>query len=135
MNKKNIILKVAFFVYIVFLVWLVVFKFNFSFADIRKVREINLLPFHYENVVEGDFPLVEALLNFIVFIPFGFFLEKLCKCKIWVKALVIASISLLFEVIQYLFSIGASDITDLITNTLGGLFGILIVVILRKIKK
>lgn len=69
--KNRFFLKVIFILYLVFLVWLVIFKFNISINDIHKVREVNLIPFHYENVIEGDFPLMEALFNFIVFIPFG----------------------------------------------------------------
>lgn len=32
--------------------------------------------------------------------------------------------SLSFEILQYIFAIGATDITDLIGNTLGGMIGI-----------
>lgn len=34
------------------------------------------------------------------------------------------SVTLLYEVVQYIFAIGASDITDLLGNTLGGVIGI-----------
>lgn len=34
------------------------------------------------------------------------------------------SISMSFEILQYLLRIGMSDITDLLTNTAGGLIGI-----------
>jgi len=40
---------------------------------------------------------------------------------------------LLFEIIQYVYSIGASDITDLITNTIGGLCGMVLFGILGKV--
>ena len=40
------------------------------------------------------------------------------------KLLIIAGISLLLEITQYILAIGSSDITDLITNTAGGLLGI-----------
>ena len=35
------------------------------------------------------------------------------------------AVSLLLEVSQYVLSVGASDITDVITNTLGALIGVL----------
>ncbi|HEX9025071.1 MAG TPA: VanZ family protein, partial [Clostridium sp.] len=35
-------------------------------------------------------------------------------------------ISLICEVLQYILNIGASDITDIINNTLGGLIGLMI---------
>src|SRR5699024_7728970 len=47
----------------------------------------------------------------------------------------IASVSLLFEVLQFVFAIGASDITDFIGNTLGGMVGIGVYFILCKIFK
>jgi glycopeptide antibiotics resistance protein len=47
----------------------------------------------------------------------------------------IFGVSILFEIIQFIFGLGASDITDLINNTLGGVIGILIYFILNKIFK
>ena len=38
--------------------------------------------------------------------------------------MIIAGVSLLFELAQFAFGIGGSDITDLISNTLGGAIGI-----------
>ena len=40
------------------------------------------------------------------------------------KVLPVFCVSLLYETLQYIFAIGASDITDLIGNTLGGIIGI-----------
>lgn len=37
---------------------------------------------------------------------------------------VIAGVSLLFEGLQFIFAIGASDITDFMGNTLGGIIGV-----------
>ncbi len=47
----------------------------------------------------------------------------------------IFSISLIFEASQYIFGIGASDITDIITNTIGGIIGIGIYMVIKKIFK
>ena len=44
-------------------------------------------------------------------------------------------ISLALELLQYCFYLGGSDITDVITNTLGGLAGILIFTVMRKFLK
>lgn len=43
--------------------------------------------------------------------------------------------SLIFEILQFIFAIGASDITDLIGNTLGGIIGIGIFYIMSKFFK
>lgn len=42
-------------------------------------------------------------------------------------------ISLIFECIQYVFGLGASDITDIITNTIGGLVGVVIYMLIKTI--
>ena len=47
----------------------------------------------------------------------------------------VLSISLAYEQIQFIFAIGASDITDLICNTLGGLIGIALVYVLSLVLK
>ena len=44
-----------------------------------------------------------------------------------------AILSLLFEITQWIFSIGASDITDLITNTLGGICGLFLFILMGNI--
>jgi glycopeptide antibiotics resistance protein len=46
-----------------------------------------------------------------------------------------AGVSLLFELIQYIFTIGGSDITDLISNTLGGVIGIGFYIVFSRILK
>ena len=43
--------------------------------------------------------------------------------------------SLIFEIIQFVFAIGASDITDMISNSLGGIIGIAIAVSISKVSK
>ncbi len=134
MMRKNSISKILFFLYLLLLIWLVVFKLNFSIGDIHKVRDINVIPFHYENVIEGDMPLFEALLNVFVFIPLGFLLHKAFRWKVLKEILLVAGVSFIFEATQYILAIGATDITDLITNTLGGIIGIVISILLLKIK-
>ena len=68
-NKRKI--KILLAVYIILLCWLVLFKFGFSISDMRRIREINLIPFRYTNVVEGDLFWLEPLFNIVVFFPFG----------------------------------------------------------------
>lgn len=41
--------------------------------------------------------------------------------------------SLFFETVQFIFAIGASDITDLITNSLGGIIGVFIAIVISKV--
>ncbi|WP_174567638.1 VanZ family protein, partial [Gottfriedia acidiceleris] len=61
----------------------------------------------------------------LAFIPFGIYISMLKPNWSFLKKIaVIAGVSLLFEVLQFIFAIGASDITDLLGNTLGGIIGI-----------
>ena len=48
------------------------------------------------------------------------------KSRFSVKLLLISMVSLLLEICQYVLAIGRADITDMITNICGGLFGIIL---------
>ncbi|MDD7353263.1 MAG: VanZ family protein [Peptoniphilaceae bacterium] len=115
------------------LCWLVLFKLGFSISGIRRVREINLVPFRYDNVIEGDLFWLEPIFNMVAFLPFGILLRKL-DCNIKFGFCIFLIVSLFFETVQFIFSIGVSDITDIITNIMGGVIGMLIVDILDKNK-
>lgn len=70
----------------------------------------------------------ETLLNFLAFAPVGIYLGMLLKDKrkksAWFKpVLFVFLLSLFFEISQYVLALGTSDITDLVSNTLGGTVG------------
>jgi glycopeptide antibiotics resistance protein len=70
----------------------------------------------------------------LVFVPLGVYTAIFkAKSGFVVKAMPAFCISIAFEFIQYIFSIGATDITDVIDNTAGGIVGILLYMILKKI--
>jgi glycopeptide antibiotics resistance protein len=63
--------------------------------------------------------------NVVVFIPLGLLLGlNLKRLDFWRKLIIVLALSVSVEVLQYIFAIGATDITDVITNTLGGLVGL-----------
>jgi glycopeptide antibiotics resistance protein len=63
--------------------------------------------------------------NLIAFIPFGVMLGVNFKqIALRYKLAVIFAFSVAVEIIQYCLAIGATDITDIIMNTLGGTFGV-----------
>ena len=51
------------------------------------------------------------------------------------KIIFIAGVSLTYEILQFIFAIGATDITDLIGNTFGGIIGITIYFVISKLFK
>ena len=99
---------------------------SFSIHDLPQLRSINLIPYGDSAIVNQQVDFSEIYMNILAFVPFGIYLAMLKPNSAIVKLVAIVGFtSLSIEVIQYLFAIGASDITDLIGNTFGGLLGIL----------
>ena len=84
---------------------------------------INLIPFGDEKNLRF---FLQLGLNAVMFMPFGFMLPVLWeKCRTWSSTLLAGFFtSLAIEIIQ-LFSFRATDVDDLIMNTLGTLVGFL----------
>ncbi len=112
-------------VYLLLLVWIILFKLQLSVHELDRIRSINLIPFYYGNKIGMSFHLKEVLENVAIFIPYGIYLCMLKKSpRFWVKFFLILMTSFIFEVLQYILAIGGTDITDIITNTCGGVTGI-----------
>lgn len=124
MKKKSYyIASILFLLYLVLLIWIILFKLQFSITALDRVREINLIPFYYKE--EISFHAIEVLENVLIFVPFGIYLCLVFqRSRLRSKLLFIAGMSMLLEVCQYVLTVGRSDITDLITNISGGLIGI-----------
>lgn len=124
--------KGIFWIYLVLLVWIVLFKLSFSLEGLVGHSSVNLIPFYYGSDVNTRFHLKEVLYNILIFVPFGLFLRMF---EVRGKFIVLCGFltSLLLEVLQYLLGIGASDITDLLGNTSGVIVGIVFYFILEKI--
>jgi glycopeptide antibiotics resistance protein len=109
--------------YLLTLLWLVLFKFSFDLSGVlldHQARSLNLIPF-----ADYSQSLREMIDNFVVFIPFGLLLGVVFKqTSLWRKLAVISLFSFVAEMIQFAFAIGRTDVTDIITNTLGGLVGL-----------
>ena len=129
---KNNQLKLTFALFVIYflvLIWIVIFKMNFSFNTLPHFRGLNLMPFAG---IKSDYN--EIILNMIVFIPFGLYLSMTKLNWSFLKKIIpIAGVSLLFELLQFLFAIGGTDITDFISNTLGGAVGIAFYILCSKI--
>lgn len=137
MDKKLLKYKratsILFIVYFLLLTWIIVFKMELSISNLVTERSINFIPFKESVIVNGRILFSEIINNAIVFIPVGVFTAMLYDNWNFIKmAAVPFGISLLYEIIQYIFAVGACDITDLINNTLGGIVGILIFKLRRK---
>lgn len=133
-SKQNKGIVAVFIFYLVLLSWVVLLKTQFSFADLDTIRHINLIPFYYDEETSGH--LREVIDNVWIFIPFGIYMRiAFRKLPIGTSILIIAHISLAFETLQFVLSIGASDVTDIISNTMGGTLGIALYALLARITK
>ena len=130
--KETIKTKILLGIYFLLLVWIILFKLSFSFSDLETLRSINLIPFYYSN--QTSFHLSEVMDNVLIFIPLGILLKIL---NLENKKIIFLGFILSFtlETMQFIFSIGASDITDIITNTIGTIVGLFLYLILEKCLK
>ena len=130
-TKRNDTLTfLLFIIYGLVLIWIILFKLHFSFAGMDRVRIINLIPFQGSGIGANE------IYNVLFFIPFGIYICMLkSKWSFIKKVIIIFSLSLSFEVIQFIFAIGRTDVTDLLCNTLGGITGIGIYELLSKMLK
>jgi glycopeptide antibiotics resistance protein len=115
--------------YILILLWIVLFKLKFNISSVfdHRHRSLNLIPFAAPSKVNGSVNYGEMIMNCLFFIPFGLLLNVNFKQPGFLSRLTfIFCFSLAVEIIQYVFAIGASDITDVITNTFGGFLGLIL---------
>jgi glycopeptide antibiotics resistance protein len=117
--------KILLVFYLLSLIWLVLLKFSFDLSSVldSQTRSLNLVPF--ADISHDN--LREAIYNFIVFVPLGLLLSvNLKRANFWRKLAFVFILSLTAEMIQLIFAIGATDITDVITNTSGGFLGLIL---------
>ena len=127
---------IVFILYLILLSWLILFKLATNPEMIPHMRNINLVPFAESVIVNGKIYLKEIIYNILAFVPFGVYISIIKKdWSLWKKPIVVFGLSLLFEITQYIFALGGSDITDLITNTLGGVLGIEVYSLFRRVFK
>ena len=117
----KVLSRTLFVAYLLILLWLVLFKFSYEpWGVIRDYhrRTLNLSLFAYAR-------RSEMLANVLAFIPFGVMLGVNGKrIPAWQKLAAMSAFSVAVELIQYLLAIGATDVTDVLMNTLGGAVGL-----------
>lgn len=136
-EKRNKLTIALFVVYILLLVGIILFKLPFYSEKLSDgVRVINLIPFQGSFDDSGAIDFREIRDNILIFIPLGIYICMLnSKWPFMKKVLPIIGLTLAFEALQFVFAIGRSDITDILGNTLGGVIGIGIYALLRRIFK
>ncbi len=134
-NKANKLTNVLFIIYLVALLWILVFKLGVRFSYM-ETRRVNLIPFSEPLILNGKIDFGEMILNAVIFVPLGIYAGVLFKQWTSVKKVFLFFlISLLIEALQFILKVGAFDITDIITNTLGGIIGLMIFKAIEKVFK
>ncbi len=126
-------------VYLLFLIRVTLFKYAslgevlFS-PDRFYSRSVNLIPFAYDGQRIARFK-VELFLNFLVLCPLGFLLSMQVyeKKHGWFFLFLPLAVSLGIETLQYILWLGAADVTDILMNTAGGIFGFLVYAVLARV--
>ena len=125
-NRTDVFLTILFTIYMFLLVWVILFKLGFSLDELVAERRLNLIPFYYGKKVGVGFHFREVMTNIMIFVPFGVYLCMFRhEPKFRFKLMAIFGTSFVLESLQYILAVGSCDITDLITNTFGGVFGIM----------
>ncbi|CAN5696389.1 glycopeptide resistance protein VanZ1 [soil metagenome] len=131
-NLQNKVTKGLLIIYLVALFWILLFKFGVQFSYMES-RSVNLIPFR-ELFLNGKIDVAETILNVVIFIPLGIYAGALFKrWSLGNKLFFFFLISLMFEVLQFFLSVGAFDVTDIITNTIGGIIGLLMFKAIEKL--
>ena len=105
-HRTKVISCIVFGVYLLLLTWLVLFKFAFAIEEIPHLRQLNLIPFHYETSVKPIMHIKEVVYNILVFVPAGVYFTAFFGERKWWKGIGASFlISLSFEIIQWIFSV------------------------------
>lgn len=132
-NIKSITIALTV-IYTFLVVWIILFKMTVlsEIAYVDHFRNINFIPFHYD--VERVYHLSEVLKNVLIFIPFGVYFQmmKIPRSKAILLGMIL---SLMLETLQFILAVGATDITDIITNTTGTAIGVVFYSLLRLVFK
>lgn len=127
-NSTNNGIKLLFVIYLLALCWILLFKLGVRFSYMGE-RRVNLVPFNGRAVLHG-----ETIMNVVIFVPFGMYVGVLFRqWTLGKKYFFFFITSFLFEALQFIFKVGAFDITDIIANTLGGAIGIMIFYAISKL--
>jgi glycopeptide antibiotics resistance protein len=128
----RVLLFVLFVLYLVLLAWIVLWKLEVPHIGRGGIREVKFVPFA-PDTCDGASAPSEVLANVLLFIPFGVYLGLVAPTWPWWRITgTVAAASVSLEVAQYVLAVGSSDITDLITNTVGGLTGLGLLALARR---
>lgn len=117
--------------YSVFVFYLFIL-FTLLFMKRTDYRSVNIIPFHSiisylsgNDLIMHSFALSNVAGNILLFIPLGGYVTLFSRDKhIFKNVLLVILFSILAEIIQFIFKLGATDIDDVLLNGSGGFIGV-----------
>ena len=142
-KRKKSLYVVLFAAYLILLFYFLFFSEGLGRASTETEYRYNLTLFReikrfieYRHVLGYQAVFLNVVGNVIAFMPFGFLLPPLMNYKTnWFVTTIWAFLfSLFVETIQLFFRLGSFDVDDMLLNTVGGLLGYIICILLKGTK-
>ncbi|MDD6637489.1 MAG: VanZ family protein [Lachnospiraceae bacterium] len=142
-KRKKSLYVVLFAAYLILLFYFLFFSEGLGRASTEAEYRYNLTLFReikrfieYRHVLGYKAVFLNVVGNVIAFMPFGFLLPPLMNYKTnWFVTTIWAFLfSLFVETIQLFFRLGSFDVDDMLLNTIGGLLGYIICILLKGTK-
>ena len=122
---------ITFALYMLCLLWVVILKCNLRPGVIESRSYMSSLTFWERTTIfagifsRTDVP--DAIVNIFIFIPLGLLLPFIIKKNTYlISALIGTAVSLAVELTQLTFAIGCFTYIDIINNSLGAFFGVML---------
>jgi glycopeptide antibiotics resistance protein len=132
-NNANKLTIVLFDIYLIVLAWILLFKLGVRFSYMSK-RSVSLIPFSEPLMRNSKMDFGEIILNVIIFVPLGIYAGILFRrWNLRNKLFFFFLVSFLIESLQFILRVGAFDVSDIITNMLGGIFGLMIFEVIERL--
>ena len=135
----NILITLSLILFIIILILGIILKVtmpndvveNYKFLQAMSIKERVIRGLQIKQFYQIEFEL-GIIFNLIIFIPFGIFVTNYFKKYRILKAVLTSLLfCILIEIIQLITIFGAFMLNDIIINTIGGIIGSILFVIMR----
>lgn len=141
-KRRHIVAGVLFLLYFMVLFYFLFFSEEMGRTYSERAYHYNLVPLKeigrflkYWKVLGMKAVLLNIVGNVLAFVPFGAFLPIFSarSRKLWRTTYYSFELSLLVEVLQLIFRVGSFDVDDLLLNTLGGMLGFFVYLLVIRV--
>lgn len=132
-GQPTFLFNTLMYVYVTILLFLTLMPIITSLSSISLDRYVPMFIVPFDDLLKSRGPAeMQIFFNVLMLIPFGFLLPLVKKSSIWSVTFTTFIVSTTIEIIQPLLNTyRISDVTDIITNTLGGFIGYLLYVMCK----